>query len=198
MASAIHNNPYGALRITGIECQTVIRPGRITAEIESVELDADTVAPGETLKATVHLRPWKSAPVRQRLELKIPNDLPEGSYVLMISDDLTRARNDLRDRPDVNYGTSVDAFLKGLGTIISAKRSMLAARVPLKAAGVAMGNQTLPNLPPGMVQMLGQTRKTGTQLLGSALSARQQTDWVIVGYENVNFAVAPRRLKTAP
>ncbi len=88
--------------------------------------------------------------------------------------------------------------MKGLDAITSAKRSMLAARVPLKAAGVAVGDQALPNLPQGMVQMLGQTRKTGTQLLGSSLSARQQTDWVIVGYENVNFTVAQHRLKLVP
>jgi hypothetical protein len=198
IVGAIHSNPFGAVRITGIECQTIVRPGRITAEIESVQLDADTVAPGEALKATVVLRPWKSNPVRQRIELTIPKDLPEGAYSLNLSDDLTRARNDLRDRPDVNYATSVDGFLKGLASMVSAKRSVLAARVPLKSGGVALGNQALPNLPSGMVQMLGQTRRTGTQTIGAALTARQPTEWVIVGSDSVSFTVAAQRSKFVP
>ncbi len=198
IVAGIHSNPFGNVRITGIECQTVIRSGRITADIEAVELDADVVAPGESLKATVHLRPWKSNPIRQRVEMKIPADMPEGSYVMTISDDLSRARNDLRDRPDINLATSVDTFLKGLTTITAAKRMTLAARVPMKAAGVALGSQALPDLPPGMVQVLGQSRKTGTQLLGSSLSALTATQYVIVGSDNVTFTVAPRRSKLSP
>jgi hypothetical protein len=198
IAASIHNNPYGEARIKSIECQTIIRSGRTTAEVETVELDADTIAPGDTLKATVQLRPFKSEPIRQRIELKIPRDLPEGTYSMTVSDDLTRARADLRDRPDINYSTTIDAYLKGLDTITSAKRTTLAARVPLKAAGVAVGNRALPNLPPGMVQVFGQTRKTGTQLLGSSLSSKQPTDWVIVGFETVCFTVAPRRVQLVP
>lgn len=198
MVGSLHTNPFGAIRIAAIECQTVIRSGRVSAEIESIELNSDTVAPGETLEANVYLRPWKSSPIRQRINVKIPSDLPEGSYVMTVSDDLNRARQDLRDRPDWNLATSVDTYLKSWETITSGKRTVLAARIPLKAAGVTVGGQPLPNLPPGMVQLLGQTRKTGTQAIGSSMTVKQQTDWVIVGQENVTFTVAPRKSKLVP
>jgi hypothetical protein len=198
MIASLNNNPFGEIRIKSIECATIVRPGRISAEIETVELDADTVAPGETLKATVLLRPYKGAPVRQRVELQVPKDTPDGSYTLTVSDDVTRARADLRDRPDVNFATSVDQYLRGLEAMFAAKRTNLAVRVPLKPGGVAVGNQALPDLPPGMVQVLGQTRKTGTLLLGTSLSARQPTDYVIVGTDSVSFTVAPRRARIVP
>ena len=198
IVGGINNNPFGEVRIEKISCQTIIRPGRITAEIDSVELDADTVSPGETLKATVHLRPYKSNPIVQRVELKIPREVPEGAYTLTISDDLTRARADLRDRPDINVSTSVDSFFKGLDALTSAKRTCLSARVPLKAAGVVVGAHALPHLPPGMVQVFGQARKTGAQMLGSSLSVKQPTDWVIVGLETVSFTVAQRRVRVDP
>jgi len=197
LVASLHGNPYGALRIKSISCQTIIRSGRSTAEIEAVELDADTLAPGDTLKATVHLRPWKSSPISQRIELKLPAELPEGSYTVTITDDLTRTRLDLRDRPDINIPQSVDGFLKGMRTITEAKRTTLTARVPVKAGGVAIGEQPLPNLPPGMVQLLGQSKKSGSQLLGASISTRLPTEWVIVGSENVNFTVA-KRAKLAP
>ena len=45
--------PLQALTIKSIECETVIEPGRATAEIEATELDAETYCPGDTVRATV-------------------------------------------------------------------------------------------------------------------------------------------------
>src|SRR5262249_6987299 len=45
------NNPFETVRISKIECETEIQPGRRTAEIEGIELTSDTVAPGGMLKA---------------------------------------------------------------------------------------------------------------------------------------------------
>ena len=42
-------------------------------------------------------------------------------------------------------------------------------RVPLNAAGVALDGKALPNLPPSMVQILGNSRRTGAQTMGGAL-----------------------------
>ncbi len=78
LVATIHNNPYGALRITGIDCQTVIRPGRITAEVESVELDADTVAPGETLKATDATASLEEQPCPPAHRIEDPQRSPRG------------------------------------------------------------------------------------------------------------------------
>src|SRR5262249_37434838 len=43
-------NSYKQVRIKRIECETTLLPGRSTADIESIELDSDVLAPGETLK----------------------------------------------------------------------------------------------------------------------------------------------------
>src|SRR4029077_12442309 len=59
VVQALTYNPYTAVRITRIECETKVLPGRRTAEIEAVELSSDTYAPGDTVKATVFVRPFK-------------------------------------------------------------------------------------------------------------------------------------------
>jgi hypothetical protein len=41
-----------------------------------------------------------------------------------------------------------------------------------------------------MVQILGETRRTGAQPMGGALVARQATNWVVQGAESVRFTVA--------
>src|SRR5205823_14974968 len=73
-------NSYKPVRIERIDCETKIYPGRTTAEIESVEIDSDTYSPGDTVQASVWLRPFKQLPQRMRVGLKLPADLPEGSY----------------------------------------------------------------------------------------------------------------------
>ncbi len=57
-----------------------------------MELDSETYAPGETLKATVFLRPYKGLPQRLPATLKLPADLPEGAYTAIVCDDLTNAQ----------------------------------------------------------------------------------------------------------
>ena len=66
-------------------------------------------------------------------------------------------------------------------------------RVPTGAVGVALDGKALPNLPPSMVQILGNSRRTGAQTVGGALVARQPTDWVIQGSEIVRFTVTKNK-----
>ncbi len=66
-------------------------------------------------------------------------------------------------------------------------------RVPINAVGVALENQSLPNLPPSMVQILGSGRRTGAQSMSGAVVSRQATNWVIQGSESVRFAVSKNK-----
>jgi hypothetical protein len=47
----------------------------------------------------------------------------------------------------------------------------------------------MPNLPPSMVTILGNTRKSGAQTMSKAIVARHGTDWVILGGESVRITV---------
>ncbi len=189
-------NSYKPVRLTRIECDTVLRPGRISADIEAVELDADTYAPGETVKATAYLRPFKGQRQRVPVSLKLPADLPEGSYTAQVCDDVTNARLQVRDNPTLYNPQNVDQVFAGLKMQTDARRTNLVLRVPVGAAGVALDGKPLPNLPPSMVAILGQSRRGGAQTLGGALVARHATDWVVQGSETVKFTVAKHKKTT--
>ncbi len=77
----------------------------------------------------------------------------------------------------------------------SVRRTNLVLRLPVPDAGVALSGKSLPHLPPSMVQILGNGRRTGAQTMSTALVARQPTDWVIQGTEAVRFHVV-RHKKT--
>ncbi len=189
VVNLLTRNSFQPVRIRRIDCRTRVQPGRRTAEIEAVELASDTFEPGETVKATVFVRPYKGVRQRLAVSLKLPADLPEGPYVATVCDDLLNARLTLRDNPTLNNPSNLDQVFDAVRVQTSVRRTDLVMRVPVPDAGVALGGQALPHLPPSMVQILGNGRRSGAQTMSAALAARQPTDWVIQGSEVVRFTV---------
>jgi hypothetical protein len=186
-------NTYRQVPIKKIECTTRIVGGRKTADIEAVELDSETVCPGEELKATVFVKPYKGLAQRIPVKLKLPADLPEGNYTATVSDDLANARQEIRDNPHLSNPQNIDDVMKALKVQVSAKRTSLTIRVPTGAVGVALNGKALPNLPPSMVEVMGNTKRTGAQTVGGALVARHATQWVVQGSESVRFTVSKNK-----
>ena len=173
-----------------------MQPGRRTADIESVELASDTYEPGETVKATVFLRPYKGVPQRVPVSLKLPVDLPEGQYVATICDDLLNAPPVAARQPDADQPDEPRSGIRGVRVQTNVKRTNLVLRLPVPDAGVALSGKSLPHLPPSMVQILGNGRRTGAQTMSGALVSRQPTDWVIQGSEAVRFTVVRHKKTT--
>jgi hypothetical protein len=186
-------NTYKPVRINRIECETTIQPGRRSADIDAVELDSDTYSPGDTLKATVLVRPYKGLPRRLPVTFKLPADLPVGRYNLTVCDDLVNARHAFRDDPTLNNPQNLDQVLRALKVQTEVKRTYLALRVPRTAVGVALDGKALPDLPASMVQILGSSRRTGAQTISSALVSRQETPWVLQGSESIHFTVTKNK-----
>jgi hypothetical protein len=186
-------NAYKPVQIKRIDCDTRIVAGRRTADIEAIELDSETYSPGETLKATVFIRPYKGLQQRLPVTLKLPADLPEGRYTATVFDDLSNARQELRDNPNLNNPQDLSHVFQALEVQTTAKRTNLVVRVPINAVGVAVNGKSLPHLPPSMVQILGNSRRTGAQTMGGALVSRQATTWVVQGSESVHFTVTKNK-----
>jgi hypothetical protein len=191
--SLLTYNTYRPVRIQRIDCTTHIKTGRRTAAIEAVELDSEVYAPGETLRATVFVRPHKGLQQRLPVSLKLPADLPEGEYTATVCDDLANARAELRDNPSLSDPQSLEQLFEALKVQTSVKRTSLVVRVPHGGVGVALNGKALPNLPPSMVQILGNGRRTGAQTMTGALVSRQNTAWVVQGSESVRFRVTKNK-----
>jgi hypothetical protein len=186
-------NTHRPIRINHIECDTRIHTGRQSAEIEAIELDSDIYSPGETLKATAFVRPYKGVRQRVPMKLELPADLQEGTYTATVCDDLANAKAEFRDNPNLGNPQNLEQLFESLHVQTRAKRRNLVVRVPTNAVGVAVGGKSLPNLPPSLVQILANSRRTGAQPVGGALVSRQATPWVLQGSESVHFTVAKNK-----
>ncbi len=158
VVNILTRNSFKPVRIRRIECQTQVQSGRRTAEIEAVELASDTFEPGETVKATVFLRPYKGTRQRVPVSLKLPADLPEGAYAATVCDDLLNARLTMREDPTLSNPANLEQVFETVRVQTAVRRTNLVLRVPVADAGVALDGKALPHLPPSMVQILGNGR----------------------------------------
>jgi hypothetical protein len=195
--SLLTHNPHRELRIKRIDCETTVLPGRTTADIEATELDANVYRPGDTVTATVFVRPYKGAQQRVTVKLALPADLPEGLYTATVMDDVSNARADIRANPVLYNPTSAEQVLEALKVQSQAKRNHLVLRLPTGSRGVAANGKALPDLPPSMVRILANTRRTGAIPVGSAVVGRKATDWVILGADSVSFLVSKVKNRSA-
>lgn len=198
VVNILSRNSFQPVRIERIECNTQIQPGRRTAEIESVELASNAYEPGETLQATVFVRPYKGPRRRVPVLLKLPSDLPEGTYVATVGDDLLNARLRLREDPTLSNPSNLDQVFAAVRLQTNVRRANLVLRVPVPRTGVALNGKMLPDLPASMVQILGNSRRTGAQTVNSVLVARQPTEWVIQGTDTVRFHIVKHKKTTDP
>jgi hypothetical protein len=189
------NNPYESLRVTRIDCDTHVQAERRTAEVESMELESDAYESGGEIKASVFVRPYKGAPRRLTATLKLPDDLPEGDYTATATAESEAARLALHDDPNLNNPQNVEQVLRAVRMQTEAKRTRLTLRVPLGSSGVAVEGKSLADLPAGVAQILGSSRRTGAQPICTALTSNQSTDWVLEGSETAHFTVV-RHKKT--
>src|SRR5262249_53297024 len=146
---------------------------------------------------TVFIRPYKGSRKKLPVNLRLPVDLPEGTYTATVSDDLANARAELRDNPNLANPRNLDQVFESLRVQTNARRTNIAVRVPIDAVGVALDGKSLPNLPPGMVQILAGGRRTGAQAIGGALVSRRPTPWVLQGSESVRFTVTKNKRTSA-
>ncbi len=183
------NNSFKPVRITRIDCDTVILPGRLAAELETVELESDAYAPGETIKGAAWVRPYKGNLTKVPFSLPIPLDMPEGTYAITLSDGTNAARAELRGKPHLNVPKDENRMLEGLRLLTSGKRTELTVRLPLPVAGVTLDGKPLADLPPSVAQILGPEPPRTALPMTTAAVSRKPTGWVIIGSESVQVTV---------
>jgi hypothetical protein len=197
VVSQLTYNPHKTLRIKRVTCEARMESGRQTAEIESVELDSKEYRPGDVVRATAVLKPYKGPRQKVRLELKLPKDLPEGDYDATICDEPTSARADVRADPTLWFPATAEKVMESIRKHAAAKRTTLVMRTPIGPHGVVSDGKALPNLPASMVQMMSNARKSGAMTMGKSLVARAPTGWVIQGSEQAKFRVT-KNVKATP
>lgn len=184
------NNQFGKVAVRRLTASFEVEAKATAARVESVRLERNDYAPGETLKAIVTLRPAKKEPVVVRLGLHLPKDVPEGTTTVTVCDSATNAQLDHSEAPHKQRPDNLDQLLTQLREQEPSGRIYL--RVKLPDRGVAYRGVELPSLPDSILQVVGSAKTTGLVLTGKSLVSHAETPYVVKGHHRLQVLIRQR------
>lgn len=187
---ALLNNPFGpAPRVRRIEVNLSLYPGSLQAGILHVKTDGGVYAPGQTVTGTILLEPYRRPRQNVPFSLKLPDDLPDGSYPLTVGDAAFALETRQREQPQDFAPRSVPELLATLRKIVEPRGDCLYLHLPLPRGGWAVGMEKLPALPDGKARMLQQARLPDTRTFETSLVAELDAGYVPQGRATTTISV---------
>jgi hypothetical protein len=186
----IARNPFGPIRIEEIDCRIVLDPRRELADLDSIRLASDRVAPGETLRLFATLRPYQGERRTMTLELPIPDDFPEGTHELVVCDMSRSLQRTMKNTPGMLEPRTADDLIVLLRRRAEPTRTALYLHVASPGKGLAVAGQPLHDLPGSVRSILASARATSEPPVRDDLTAAIETPWVVEGTQAIPFTVA--------
>ncbi len=155
-------NQHGAVGLTALELTLDVTEKIEQMAVMGVRVDKPIVEPGETIKATVMLQPYGQERVTQRVEIKVPESLANGKYVLTIGDARMLNRMLMMNRPHLMQTASVDDVYDMVKMITAIRQDTLYTVLQLPPTGIAVGRQELPRLPGSKRALIASAQDTIT------------------------------------
>ncbi|MCX5655503.1 MAG: hypothetical protein NTY65_12730 [Planctomycetota bacterium] len=181
------DNPYFSLPIESVEVEATIEPESHQAEIQEVRALRNSVRPGGTMPVEMKVRPYRSEPRWLRVEVHVPDDYAEGSYRLTLCGADEALRSEMREAPARFRPDDMDSLLAILGR--NERRDQLFVRLEAPGDGLAIGRDELPNLPPSMRTILGESARRQTSDIAQPRVSRQTVPYVLQGSGDVTITV---------
>ncbi len=158
----LYGNPFERFHLDSLTIDIDIVPGRAQSTLRSASLSRSSVRPGGSVVVACDVEPWRGTRETRRLTLRVPEELPDGRYVLWLgggseADRFTAARLPGRFRP-----VSVRDAWRRLSSLhrSDALYSMLWARAPeVTSEGI-----DYPELPNSALALMAAPQTAGTAI----------------------------------
>lgn len=187
-AAVLLGSGFDNVNIKGITLDITSSEQKNAATLERISLDRTEVARGENVELQVYVRTDSGRQFVERIPVQIPADAPSGQLMIMIGDGTT-----------LQETSAAKVFVpRELGQLVEAinktkKNDRLYLKLLRPAAGVVIGSNELPNLPPSMVATLNNERTSGgyTSLSLSPVYERElpPAEFVISGQQVISVTV---------
>ena len=188
------DNPFENLNVESVEIEAAVERGRRMAEIEVARVLKNAVRPGGTVPVELRIRPWREEPRWIIVNVAVPDDYPDGTYDLVLCDGEEALRQEQRESPARFRSVDLNSLLELVGTY--RRRDQLYVRLKRPGAGIAVGREELPNLPPSMRTVLAASARQKVTPVTESLVTTRPMAWVLLGGQQVQITVdrqAPER-----
>jgi len=184
------NNPWRKMQLSGLQMEIEIGDEERVAVMKSAQLSGRLFRPGQTVGAVIELEPRRGQARHFGVELKLPEDLAEGRYKVVIGSDRVFRRQLQRAEPHRFRAFDADDVVRILQERLSIRRDAIYLSMVLPVEGVAIEKQSLPDLPGSRALLLVDgTRRLETVQFGRLLSAKVATGYMVLGQESFEIEV---------
>lgn len=184
------DNTFEPLKLESAETHIEILPKVLAATLENVTLARSVVRPGEKVIAHVTLKPFRGETFTHRCEIRLPDDLPDGTYPLLIGGADSYVQQRLETHPHLARVTSLEDLLAALRELNAPREDALYTMLVVQPQrGLAIGRTELPKLPTSRTAMLGTMTSTQVTPFIRTLEQSQPMDYVIIGQVNLPVTV---------
>lgn len=185
----VMENPFQPVTLNKLSGTMRVTPEAREAEIQSASLSKTKYRPGETLRAFVRCRPYRSAEKIIPIELELGHDLPDGKYQLSINDPTSYIQQEQMQRPFRFTTENLDDIFAVLNDIGAIQTDAMYVRLIRPPDGVAVGRTAMPNLPHSRRQALLNSGRSDVSVLFSTAAKIIPTGMVMTGSAELEFEI---------
>jgi hypothetical protein len=148
---ALLRNDFGALTPRALKINITVSDERRTARLTGLRCDATKLKPGDTLKLTATLQPYRGQPYTRELTLLVPRSTPAGRFVLDVHGRARSANGPLTQAALMVNGlpapTSLPELLRALASTQRGDTLLAELLAPEVAAAREQAVQKMAELP---------------------------------------------------
>jgi hypothetical protein len=189
IVTLLMENPFGNMKVESVDVEITAEAGSRQAEILEARPLCNAARPGQTVPVELRVKPWRADPIWMRVDVKIPADYPEGTCRVTLCGADDAVRQEQREAPVRFRPEDVASLLAYLRH--EERRDQLFIRIDEPGAGLAIGHDELPNLPPSMRSVLSES--AGRQVTGITqplVVKMPKIGYVLQGGRTVEIAVS--------
>lgn len=153
----LFGNPFGRLELDSLSVEIAVEPGRDQWTLRGARLLDGAVRPGGAVRVLVELERWRGGRAWRTLSVQVPEEVPDGRYVLMVGGGAEVSRFEATKLPGRYRPGSLEEAWQRFGSLRTgdALYAALFARapeltsdgrdypeLPLSALGLLAGSQT--------------------------------------------------------
>jgi hypothetical protein len=179
MAAA--DNPFERVLVRDVKGTVTVTPEARESRILAVQVPRLKHRPGETLKAYVTHRPFRSGEALIPIEFPLPRDLAEGQYQLVVSDWQQYLSDEQTSKPFRFTAESIGEVFDVMHDLTTVRHDALYVRLVRQPDGVAIGRTAMPNLPSSRREVLAGAGRSDTTPFVSSTVKTVPTQHVMEG-----------------
>jgi hypothetical protein len=190
--ATLMENPLGRNILSNVEAFVEISPGRTDAFIEKAFADRLVYKPGETVKISVRLRPFRKPPVIEELKFSLPKDLPDGQYSIRIGDSNAYLMDIRMREPSLFDVKNQEQILKALMLVGKVRDNRIYAMLSFGREGLSIRGQKMPELPGSRRMIYSKSGAEDSYSTRPAIVAAYDSSYVLRGGGGIKINVNKR------